>query len=453
MTSLSAKQIYDNFHTNAQGTSGLAQGQQGAQSLAAKLQDRALAAQKLVNGIQADWRGTAAEGASQGLTPFAVNAFQNHQQLGSGVNVMSSQMDAFQTAVSEVQPVPPAPQMQDVLFAMSNGSQNLTPLQAQFAQYNAVQQANIDAYNKYVASSRANSSVPSIMPITPPDAPIAVVAAPAASTSPAGSVSVRPPHAHPALPGGRAVDRSARSAGSSPAGSTAPPSAGTTSAVPTAPATTTTPSTSTPPATPSVPGTPEPGSPGGPGDGTGPSLPSSPGEPVVPIGPVVGLGTGTPGNGDANVGDKQTGGEAPGLLFGWGIPGEEEVGAGSGSLSYRSGIGGGTVVGPRSGQGGGWADEPAGPRSAVAGNADVARDGGAGEPVAPPEGSPAFAPVAPSRGFVQDEEHDRRLRRRDDEEPDDEAWGIVDQVAPSVIGATLAAPALDHQHVQHTSVS
>jgi hypothetical protein len=443
MTSLSAQEIYDNFHTQAQGTSGLALGQQCARQLAVNLQDRAVAAQTLVNGIGAGWRGAAAEAAAQGLTPFAVNAFQNHQGFDSGQNIVSSQMDAFQTVVSEVQPIPPAPQMQDVLFSVTNGGSNLAPMRAQFAQYNAVQQANVDAYNKYVAASQANSDVPSIMPVSAPDAPVSVVAAPAGSVATSGSLGSQPYDSSfpSAAPGGtgsarttRPVDAGGRSA---PVPSSVPRTTG-----PSGPNSSTTPSTS--PENPSMPAPPGPGSsPVGSGGVVAPSgtMPP-PGGSVGPVGPGVGVGVGAPGDdGDSNPGSRQPGGDLPGVVFGWGSPAEGDFGGG-GPSSYGSGAGGGSVFGPRAGAKGGWAEEPGAPASSAGMSGGGAREpAGIGEPGAPQETPGAFAPIAPAHGIRPEDDRDHRRKARDEDEPGDEQWGIVDQVAPSVIGANLATPA------------
>ncbi len=434
MTSLSAQEIYENFHTQAQGTSGLARGQQCAQQLAANLQDRAIAAQTLANGIQAGWHGSAVEAAAQGLTPFAVNAYQNHQGFGSGQSLLSNQMDAFQIAVSEVQPVPPAPQMQDVLFAVTNGGSNLAPMQAQFAQYNAIQQANVDAYNKYVTASQTNSEVPSIMPVAAPDAPVSVVTEPSESTHASGSLGGQPHlHSlHAGTVGGLALAQAGRPAGGS-GGSSAPAPSGV--PAPTGPggsSSSTTPSTS-----PGVP--PGPGSPVGPGGVVGPSGSMLPGGSIGPIGPVVGL----PGDdGGSDLGSRQPGNESPGLVFGWGPPAEGEFVVGGGASSYGSRVGGGSVFGPRSGADGGWMDEPGEPGTAAGVSGNVAREpAGMGGQGVPQEAQPAFAPIAPGHGIRPEDEHGHRRKAHDEEEPCDETWGIVDQVAPSVIGANLAMPA------------
>ena len=153
---MDAEQIYDNFHTHAKGTQGLSAAQQTAQQLAAKYQDRAVATQQMIDGIQSGWKGNAAEAASQGLAPFAENALNNHQQLGSGQDIVSRQVSSFHTAVSEVRPVPPAPTMQNVITAVMNG-QNPQPIMTQIMQNQVIQQANVDAYAKYVGASQYNT--------------------------------------------------------------------------------------------------------------------------------------------------------------------------------------------------------------------------------------------------------------------------------------------------------
>jgi hypothetical protein len=64
-----------------------------------------------------------------------------------------------------------------------------------------------------------------------------------------------------------------------------------------------------------------------------------------------------------------------------------------------------------------------------------------GEQGAPQEAQPGFAPMAPAHGIRPEDERDHRRKGYDDKEPYDGMWGIVDQVAPSVIGANLPTPA------------
>ncbi|HEX5406755.1 MAG TPA: hypothetical protein VFX16_31150 [Pseudonocardiaceae bacterium] len=154
---MSAQQIYENFHQRATGTGGLTSAQRFAQELADWYPDSAVSVQKLVDGIQSGWQGDAAEAASQGLTPLAENSLTTGQQLDTAQDLISRQVGSFHTAVSEVRPVPSEPSMVDTIGAVLLG-QAPVPMLAQMAQHNAVQQANVDAYQKYVSASQYNTT-------------------------------------------------------------------------------------------------------------------------------------------------------------------------------------------------------------------------------------------------------------------------------------------------------
>jgi hypothetical protein len=65
---------------------------------------------------------------------------------------------------------------------------------------------------------------------------------------------------------------------------------------------------------------------------------------------------------------------------------------------------------------------------------------GVGEQTVPQEVPPGFAPIAAGRDIHAGDERDHRRTSHEDEGLDDEMWGIVDEVAPSVIGAHLPTP-------------
>lgn len=147
MATMDAQSIFDNFHTHAKGTQGLMAVAQTAQQLAAKYQDRALTTQQMIDTIHSGWKGAAAEAASQGLAPLAENALNNHQQLGTGQDIVSRQVAAA-------------------------GGQNPQTVLEQIAHRQAVQQSNVDVYNRYVGASQYNTTnVPTLNTIDTPDAP------------------------------------------------------------------------------------------------------------------------------------------------------------------------------------------------------------------------------------------------------------------------------------------
>lgn len=187
---MDARQIYDNFHTGATGTQGLSAAAEAARQLASKYQDRAVDTQKLVDGVQSGWSGDAGQAASQGLLPLAENSLTTHQQLSTGQDIIARQMDSFQTAAAEVQPVPSAPTMQNVITAAISG-QSLAPLLSQIQRHNAISQSNVDAYAKYVGASQYNTT--NLPPLdTTMDVPGAPVRAVAPVSTAAGVRSTSP---------------------------------------------------------------------------------------------------------------------------------------------------------------------------------------------------------------------------------------------------------------------
>lgn len=110
MDSMDAEQIYYNFHLYASGTLGLS----AAQQLAKNYEDRAVAIQQIINGIQSGWKGMAGEPALQGLGPFGENALNIHQRWAVVKKSCPARSTASKTAVHEVRSAPPAPTMQNV---------------------------------------------------------------------------------------------------------------------------------------------------------------------------------------------------------------------------------------------------------------------------------------------------------------------------------------------------
>ncbi|HEY3750565.1 MAG TPA: hypothetical protein VGL80_15330, partial [Pseudonocardiaceae bacterium] len=204
---MTAQQIYENFHPQAKGTGGLEAAQQIAQELAEWYPDSAVSVQKLVDGIQSGWRGDAAEAASHGLTPLAENSLTTGQQLGTAQDLLSRQVGSFHTAAAEVQQVPPEPSMVDAIGSALLGQPPVGAL-VQMEQHHAVQQANVDAYQKYVSASQYNTFnlPPFADAVAAPTAPVSVAAPTAA---PVSRATARTGLQH--LPSGTSND--ARSAG------------------------------------------------------------------------------------------------------------------------------------------------------------------------------------------------------------------------------------------------
>jgi hypothetical protein len=440
MASMDAQAIYDNFHTHAQGTPGLTAAQQTAEQLAAKYQDRAVATQQLIDGVQIGWKGAASEAAAQGLTPLAVSSLDTHQQLTNGQDIVGRQVDSFHTAVSEVQPVPPAPTMQNVITA-AVGGQDTTPMINQMAHSYAIQGSNVDAYAKYVSASQYNTSnLPPITPVDTPNAPVTVATpSPTTAATPNGSTHALRPSAGSA---GRPGATYATTLSSSGAGgrSFLPPA----STSPTPPTTSSGNGSTTTSSTPSPAVPPPSSSPTGPGGGSAPGT----GYPVGPAGPV---GVGTP------IGeDPLPGGGRPTS----GLPGDgNDTGLGSGSINenngglsgIRSGNTGalGLRSGPNSGVGGiGGEEGPDGRSGGVAsGTAGLAEE----EALAAERGvgtsgisSTSAAPLgAGSRfGSGEDAEHQRKYGV---EENGEELFGFSGRLAPPVMGETPAEREQRHE--------
>jgi hypothetical protein len=450
MAALTAEQIYANFHDNAAGTPGLAAAQQTAQRLAAKYQDRALTTQQMINRLSAEWTGTAESAASQGLAPFAENALTNHQQLAAGQDIISRQIASFHTTVAEVQPVPPAPQMTDVIAALVSG-QIPQPMLTQMASHQVAAQANVDAYTQYVGASQYNTAnVPAVTSLDWAGAPVTIAA-------PAGSAAGGPEAG--SMGGTHLAGSSAGVTGTQQRQAAAPtkelsPTGRPGSSMP-APVT-------MPAATPGLIGTTAPVTrPGGAppvGIGTPPVEVTTPSGNTVPS-----SGGGSPAGPVSNTGGSRPNGPgldgigvlgAPGLVggraVGGGLPGEEgEPSAQDGSrFSSGSRAEGGVdreVVGTRwtsrsTGSGGG---------RGTAG-VDVEPEPGTGalpepmaeeqmlatEPVfAPPSTASATAtPLTGSRAAAREEPRERR--RKYVVEDDDPFFGLTERVARPVIGET-----------------
>jgi hypothetical protein len=437
MASMDAQAIYDNFHTHAQGTPGLAAAQQAAEQLSAKYQDRAVATQQLIDGVQTGWKGAAAEAAAQGLTPLAVNSLDTGGQLTTGHGVVGQQVDSFHTAVSEVQPVPPAPQMSNVIAAAVAG-QDTTPMIDQITHSYSVQASNVVAYSKYVSASQNNTS--SLPPITPVDAPTAPVAVTTPPPTPAASASTGGTHA-PTVSGGSASRVNATRAsgtGASGGGGASRPPAGGGSGTPLS-GSGSSGSTSISSAAPPVVSPPSQSSPTGPGGGSGP-------EQNPPVGPV-GPGGGTPGGGvvwpggggpaSGLPGDGENGGTGPGGRSGVGAITEDA--GGLGGLRSGSGSPGGRVAfGANSGAGGAGEQGPGSSRSgagaaAAAGAAGAAEDEAlAAERGAGPGGMSSAGAMGAGRGRGgEDSEHHRKFGVEEDGE---ELFGLDEAVMPPVVG-------------------
>jgi hypothetical protein len=405
MGGLSPQQIYDNFHTHATGSDALQAAQRSAYRLAGDYQDRAVATQKLIDGIRSGWTGQAAEAASQGLAPLAENTLQRGDDLNTAQDLVFRQADSWHTAVAKVQPMPPQPQLQNVITVFSSG-QLPQPMLDQIRHYSTVAQSNVDAYGQYVAASRYNAStLPADMPgAASTSAPVAAITPPPTSPSGVTSGGVAGPSVH----GGASVSpRSARSTrshavsvGATPVSAGPRPSRG--SAPPGI-----VPSVATGGTAPAGSSSTGGGVAGSLGDATGSMSEPSAG-PVIDIGvgsgfpgPVTGGWAGSP------VGSR-SGPNEPNQLDEPNQPDEDRPG-------------GRTPEGPDGGAGAAEGETLAGERAAAV-------DGRSGEVGAGPMGGRGAA-------REKDSEHRRKYDYGDDPE---ETFGVTEMVAPQVIGETDA---------------
>jgi hypothetical protein len=391
MGSMDGQQIYDTFHNHANGAQGLSTAGQTAGRLAAKYVDHAVTTQQMINGTRSGWQGKAAEASLHGLAPFAENALNYHQQLNTGQDIVSRQVDSFHTLVSEVRPVPPAPQMQNVITAIMSG-QDPKPMIAQIVAHQAIQQSNVDAYNKYVGASQYNTSNLPLMTtaLSTQSAPIAAVAPPPA---PSGTATAASTTRTPQVAGGGLPMESVLPSGGTPrsaaptiAGGGSLSSVGPVSSVPTTIA------NAAPPSVPSPPVVAPPSN--GPAAGSSPD-PVRPVEPILPVGGIGQVEGGVPGKGV---------GSGSGIRGGAGEIGSGGARSGSGS----SLVGGQPKAGVRSGS--------------------AAVDRGA-----VPGGSPSTA-AGPMTG-KRDEDAEHRRKYDYDEDPD-ELFAATERVAPPVLGET-----------------
>ncbi|HEX7660069.1 MAG TPA: hypothetical protein VF444_11385 [Pseudonocardiaceae bacterium] len=205
MAGLTAEQIYDYFYNQATGTGPLTTAQSDLRQLASNYLDRAAATQRSLDKIRACWQGDASDLASQGLVPIAEALLAHGEALTTAQDGVSQQVDAWHQTRNAIQQVPPQPVPQDLVKAAGNGTlsggalipQGVT-LMNQVKAYDAVSQANVDAYNTYSGTTDNNTGrMPPLNPLQPnTSAPLTVAAASPAtpSTEHASSGSVATGH-------------------------------------------------------------------------------------------------------------------------------------------------------------------------------------------------------------------------------------------------------------------
>jgi hypothetical protein len=196
MTSMSGEEIYDNFHKHAIGSAYLQEAQDGARAVAQSFHERATDVQRLIDAVGQGWEGNAADQATTAMTPLAVNFVEGGDDLATLQDLIARQVESFHSAKSKVQPMPPAPQLQDPLIAFTSG-QGLDPYLNQLTGYNAAAQNNVDAMTIYHGASDYNTT--NLPPVAPqlPGATTPISLKTSGSSTPSGSagggVASRPP--------------------------------------------------------------------------------------------------------------------------------------------------------------------------------------------------------------------------------------------------------------------
>lgn len=434
--SLTAQQIYDAFHSQAEGTQGLATAQQTAQQLAGEYEQHALDTQKLIDTLRTGWTGQAADAASQGLAPAAEYALDRQGHLATTQDLMSRQVESWHTAASQVQPMPPEPQMQHALQAIATG-QSVQPLLTQVENYNATAQSNVDAYTEYAAASAYNQhNLPALSDTLPAPGGAPVTAVPPAPTTGPASTMTSPPV--PRAPETTGVDaaRSMVPGQPMPSGA-ATPRATSPAAVP-GPAPIPGPST----AAPTTASTAEPApSPTGLGDASVAPIPGQAEPSLVPSSYTPAPSTGADGSPGAFLATPSgPDGATAGPNGGYTSTGEPEPLADPGDGGGRAITGmpdeGGTPRegGPTAGRGGLFADNGPGGRSGAGNNASVAKEERiSGTQGAARESEPgaAMAPVGAAGGRPEEDKQRRKKRPGKDKT---DPFGILGRLAPAVIG-------------------
>lgn len=454
---MDAQQIYDNFHgSGAKGTSALEQAQQASYKLADSYQGDAVGMQKLINDIGSGWTGQASDAASQGLAPMTENLLATGQDLNTHQDLVYRQAQSFHRTASQVQQVPPAPSMIDIVGMASAGlitgntglGSQATSMYDQVSQHNAASQANVDAYNNYVQDSKFNSAnLPPMSGtmVTSTTAPVAVGTSPqvagksATTAGPTAPRSTRVTAAGASRGGGAGVSSGESTSGHAPGNAapvSKPPSTGggvtRTSSVAPRPVVSVT-GQSTGPVVAPVTGT---GSGNGPGQsisafpvGGGAGLPvddgGSPGEATANIGARLAGGNNAPGEGAAAGGGNETlGGNGSGLGRAGSLPGLKGGGPGAG---------GGAIQGGRSGASPFDDEAPTGRGSSIGepGSANAAEEAMASERAATAPG--AVGPTGAGRGRRdEDEERQRKVPLSADADVFDD----TDPVGVQVLGET-----------------
>lgn len=153
MGTMSAAQIYDNFH-QAPGTGMWQSAQDATNQLAQGMPELAADIKRLQDRMQAAWKGSAADEATQGAQPLALEYMNTADGLRTAQDLLGRQAGSFVSAANSVQPVPPVPSSVDVMDAVL-GAPNM---QQKVTGYLDASQHNVDVYTTYHGASQYNTT-------------------------------------------------------------------------------------------------------------------------------------------------------------------------------------------------------------------------------------------------------------------------------------------------------
>ncbi|MER7114821.1 hypothetical protein ABT332_10055 [Saccharomonospora azurea] len=149
---LDAHQIYQQLRAGDSGSS-LMMGRESAGTLKNNFAQRVSQMDTLAKRMDEAWQGDSAEAAKAGAHPLKQWLQDSEVKLHESDNTMSSQLDAYSTVLSQVQPVPAQPPESSFLNDITPWT---TDTDRAIQQYNAMAQANVEAYNAYYSVSNAN---------------------------------------------------------------------------------------------------------------------------------------------------------------------------------------------------------------------------------------------------------------------------------------------------------
>jgi hypothetical protein len=153
MGTMTAQQIYDTFRS-AIGTGMWQTAQEAANRLGEDMPTLAADIKRLQGMMNAAWQGAAADVASQGAEPLALEYMNTADGLRRAQDLVGRQTGSFDTAANSVAPVPPEPNSVDVI----NAALGAPDMQQQVSNYLSAAQHNVVVYTAYHGASQYNTT-------------------------------------------------------------------------------------------------------------------------------------------------------------------------------------------------------------------------------------------------------------------------------------------------------